>query len=68
MGASRRILTIEDHPLLLQGIATLLGDKSDMTVVAEATTGRRSAVPQTPAGRDALEPPVTRPARRSSTR
>lgn len=34
-----RILTVDDHQLLRQGIAGLIADEPDMTVVAEATNG-----------------------------
>jgi len=37
-----RILTVDDHPLLRQGIASLLTHEADMSVVAEATTGREA--------------------------
>jgi two-component system, NarL family, response regulator len=37
-----RILTVDDHPLLRQGIAALIGDESDMAVVAEAANGREA--------------------------
>src|SRR6185369_7443758 len=37
-----RILTVDDHPLLRQGIAALIADEADMTVVAEATNGREA--------------------------
>jgi DNA-binding NarL/FixJ family response regulator len=42
MTHSIRILTVDDHPLLRQGIATLLADEPDMSVVAEAATGREA--------------------------
>jgi DNA-binding NarL/FixJ family response regulator len=37
-----RILTVDDHPLLRQGIAALIADETDMTIVAEATNGREA--------------------------
>ncbi len=37
-----RILTVDDHPLLRQGIAGLIADESDMTLVAEAANGREA--------------------------
>lgn len=37
-----RILTVDDHPLLRDGIATLVGTQSDMTIVAEASSGREA--------------------------
>lgn len=37
-----RILVVDDHPLLRQGIASLIADESDMTLVAEATNGREA--------------------------
>jgi len=42
MTSTIRILTVDDHPLLRQGIASLLADEPDMSVVAEATTGREA--------------------------
>ena len=35
-----RVLIVDDHPLLREGIAALIGAESDMEVVAQATTGR----------------------------
>jgi DNA-binding NarL/FixJ family response regulator len=35
-----RILTVDDHPLLREGIAALVASQSDMRVVAEAANGR----------------------------
>ena len=37
-----RIMTVDDHPVLRQGIAALIADQSDMTLVAEATNGREA--------------------------
>jgi DNA-binding NarL/FixJ family response regulator len=37
-----RILTVDDHPILRQGIAGLIADESDMAVVAEAANGREA--------------------------
>ncbi len=34
-----RILTVDDHPLLREGIAALVGGESDMKLVAEASNG-----------------------------
>lgn len=36
---SIRILTVDDHPLLREGIAAMLGTEKDMIVVAEAANG-----------------------------
>ena len=35
-----RILAVDDHPLVRQGIAGLIAVQSDMTLVAEASNGR----------------------------
>jgi len=37
-----RILVVDDHPLIRQGIASLIADESDMTLVAEAANGREA--------------------------
>jgi DNA-binding NarL/FixJ family response regulator len=37
-----RILAVDDHPVLRQGIAALIADESDMTLVAEAANGREA--------------------------
>lgn len=37
-----RVLVVDDHVLLRQGIASLLGCEADMEVVAEATTGQEA--------------------------
>jgi DNA-binding NarL/FixJ family response regulator len=37
-----RILAVDDHPLLRQGIAALIADQSDIRLVAEASNGREA--------------------------
>jgi DNA-binding NarL/FixJ family response regulator len=37
-----RILTVDDHPVLRQGMAALIADEADMTLVAEAANGREA--------------------------
>jgi DNA-binding NarL/FixJ family response regulator len=37
-----RILTVDDHPMLREGIASLVASQSDMELVAEASTGREA--------------------------
>jgi len=37
-----RILAVDDHALLLEGIAALIADQPDMKIVAEASTGRQA--------------------------
>ena len=34
-----RILVVDDHPLLREGIASLVGCQPDMQIVGEASTG-----------------------------
>ena len=37
-----RILTVDDHPMLREGIAAVLASEQDMTLVAEASNGREA--------------------------
>jgi len=37
-----RVLSIDDHPLLREGIGTLIKNQSDMSVVGEASSGHES--------------------------
>jgi DNA-binding NarL/FixJ family response regulator len=37
-----RVLAVDDHPMLREGIAGLIADEKDMTLVAEAATGREA--------------------------
>jgi DNA-binding NarL/FixJ family response regulator len=37
-----RILVVDDHPIVRQGIAVLVGTQTDMTLVAEASNGREA--------------------------
>jgi len=39
MSAKIRILTVDDHPLLREGIAAMVATETDMAVVAEASNG-----------------------------
>jgi DNA-binding NarL/FixJ family response regulator len=42
-GSTRiRVLVVDDHVLIREGIAVLLGDEPDMTLVAEASNGREA--------------------------
>ena len=35
-----RVLAVDDHPLLREGIAALIGSEEDMELVGEASNGR----------------------------
>lgn len=37
-----RILTVDDHPMLLEGISALLASEDDMVLIAEASNGREA--------------------------
>jgi DNA-binding NarL/FixJ family response regulator len=37
-----RILAVDDHPVVRQGVAVLVGSQPDMTLVAEASNGREA--------------------------
>jgi DNA-binding NarL/FixJ family response regulator len=36
-----RILVVDDHPLIREGIASVLAGETDMTLVAEASNGQK---------------------------
>jgi DNA-binding NarL/FixJ family response regulator len=37
-----RVLAVDDHPLLREGIAALIGSEEDMELIGEASTGREA--------------------------
>jgi DNA-binding NarL/FixJ family response regulator len=37
-----RVLAVDDHPLMREGVAGLIADEPDMTLVAEAASGREA--------------------------
>jgi DNA-binding NarL/FixJ family response regulator len=41
-GSPIRILTVDDHPLLREGIAAILGSEKDMDLVAQASNGNEA--------------------------
>ena len=42
MNAPIRVLTVDDHPMLREGIAAVLASESDIVLVAEAANGREA--------------------------
>jgi DNA-binding NarL/FixJ family response regulator len=49
-----RILSVDDHPLMREGIAAIINDEEDMAVIAEVSSGSEA----TPAFRR-FQPDVT---------
>ena len=39
-----RVLSVDDDPLLREGIATLINDQPDMQLVASASTGKEGTL------------------------
>ena len=37
-----RVLTVDDHPLILEGVGALIASQRDMRLVAEASNGREA--------------------------
>ena len=57
-----RILIVDDHPLLREGIAALLAGQSDLKLIAECSNGREAIVTRDPAGYPDAPLPVIDPA------
>jgi DNA-binding NarL/FixJ family response regulator len=37
-----RVLSVDDHPLLRDGVAALIGNQTDIVLIAEASNGREA--------------------------
>ena len=60
-----RVLVVDDHPIVRQGLVSVLGDEEDLEVVGEARSGRE-AIALTP--RHPSDRPARAPAGRPSER
>ena len=41
-----RVVSVDDHPLVREGIVTVVNAQPDMRLVAQASNGRRAHIPQ----------------------